>query len=220
MKRKTFVSNLGLSFLGTLFFAGKPKLNTLLQTACHDPITPPVPEGPFYKNEHLNRINIVETQKGTPVDYVFTVVDKDCRPIEGAIVDIWQCNNMGHYSDFKQENTSNETWLRGFQKTANNGTCKFASIFPGWYDGRITHLHLKVHVNDKTLLTTNCFFPKEVEDEVYKSPLYPKGPNPISVSNDIELHGDKDNTRHDALVMKVDKDKTGKLVASYKIAIV
>src|SRR5215210_937923 len=142
MKRKTFLSHAALSFFGTLFFSGKPKLNSILQTACHDPITPPVPEGPFYKNEHLNRVNITENQIGAAIDYSFKVIDKDCNPIPGAIVDIWQCNNTGKYSDFKQENTSNQTWLRGYQKTDRNGMCKFTSIFPGWYDGRITHLHV------------------------------------------------------------------------------
>lgn len=220
MERKTFLSRCSIAFLGTLFFSGKPKPETILQTICNDPITPTVPEGPFYKNENLNRVNIIENQKGTPVDYLFKVVDKDCNPVKGAIVDIWQCNNMGHYSDFKQENTSNQTWLRGYQKTSTDGTCKFASVFPGWYDGRITHLHVKVIMNDKNVLTTNCFFPKEIEDEVYKSPLYPKGTNPQSVLQDIELRVDHNTTRHDALVMDVKKDRTGKLIASYKIAIV
>lgn len=220
MKRKNFLSHIGLSFLGTLFFSGRPKFNALLQTACNDPITPPVPEGPYYKNENLNRVNITENQKGLPIDYFFKVEDKNCQPISGAIVDIWQCNNEGHYSDFKNENTMSQTWLRGYQKTAQDGTCRFTSIFPGWYTGRITHLHVKVHINNKNVLTTNCFFPKEVENEVYQSPLYPKGPNPVTLSEDFELRVDKDTIRHDTLVMEVEKDQSGKLKAFYKIAIV
>src|SRR6516225_6194111 len=79
------------------------------------------------------------------------------------------------------------------QKTDKHGECSFIAIFPGWYTGRITHLHVKVWLNDSNVLTTNCFFPREIENEVYKSPLYPKGNNPQTVSNDIELRVDKDS---------------------------
>ncbi len=218
MNRSKFLSLAGLGFLGVIFFQKAEKKNMLNE--CNDPVTPPVPEGPYYKDEQLNRVDITEHKKGTPITYIFMVEDEDCKPVEGAIVDIWQCDADGHYSDFKAENTINETWLRGYQKTGADGTCKFTSIFPGWYDGRITHLHGKVHLNGKTLLTTNFFFPKEIENHIYASPLYPKGPNPIPVLQDIELRVDKDTTRHDTLVMDVSKDGKGNLVAFYKIALV
>lgn len=220
MNRNKFLSLAGLSFLGTLLFSSKEKHDVLLHTACNDPITPPVPEGPYYKNEKLNRIDITESKKGIPIDYIFLVEDKNCQPIQDAIVDIWQCDADGHYSDFKAENTINETWLRGYQRTGKNGACKFTSVFPGWYDKRITHLHAKVHINGENVLTTNFFFPKDIENEVYKSPLYPKGQNPLSILEDIELKVDKDTTRHDTLVMNVTKAANGNLTASYKIAII
>ena len=211
---------LGVSFLGTLFFSSKESPDVLLHNACNDPITPPVPEGPFYKDEKLNRIDITESKKGIPIDYIFLVEDKDCQPIQGAIVDIWQCDADGVYSDFKVENTINETWLRGYQKTGKDGTCKFTSVFPGWYTNRITHLHAKVHINGKDVLTTNFFFPKEIENEVYRNPLYPKGPNPLPILQDYELKVDKDTTRHDTLVMDVTKNNNGSLKASYRISII
>ncbi len=220
MNRNKFLSLVGLSFAGTVFFSAKKRHDIFQHNACNDPITPPVPEGPYYKNEHLNRINITESKKGIPIDYVFLVEDKNCQPIQNAIVDIWQCDADGHYSDFNQEDTLNQTWLRGYQRTDNNGECRFTSVFPGWYANRITHLHAKVQIDDSNVLTTNFFFPKQIENEIYKSPLYPKGPNPLSILEDYELRVDKDTTRHDTLVMDVTKDKNGKLVASYKIAVV
>lgn len=218
MKRSKFLSLAGLGFLGAVFFPTSGKKNILNE--CNDPVTPPVPEGPFYKDEKLNRIDITEHKKGVPITYVFMVEDKDCKPVEGAIVDIWQCDADGTYSDYKVENTLNETWLRGYQKTGADGKCTFNSIFPGWYDGRITHLHGKVRVNGETLLTTNFFFSKEIENDVYTSPLYPKGPNPTTILQDFELRVDKDTTRHDTLVMDVSKDDNGNLVASYKVSLV
>jgi protocatechuate 3,4-dioxygenase beta subunit len=220
MKRNQFLSLIGFSFLATAFFPSKKSQQLSTVTDCDDPITPPVPEGPFYKNEQLNRIDITESTTGVPIQYTFRVEDKNCHPIRDAIVDIWQCDRNGHYSDFAVENSLSQKWLRGYQKTNANGECSFTSIFPGWYDNRITHLHAKVHINNKNVLTTNFFFPKEIENEVYASPLYPKGPNPLSISQDIELKVDKDNSRHDTLLMKVSKDKKGALIAHYTIAIV
>jgi len=220
MNRKKFFSYIVLPFIGSFFFSAKKKELDPVQTDCDNPVTPPVPEGPYYKDEKLNRIDITENKKGVPVEYIFKVEDKHCKPIAGAIVDIWQCDSNGHYSDFEAEHTMKQTWLRGFQKTDNNGECRFKSIFPGWYNLRITHLHAKVHIAGKNVLTTNFFFPKDVENEVYKHALYPKGSNPISVMNDIELKVDKDTKRHDTLLMNVTKDKNGNLIAKYLIAIV
>jgi protocatechuate 3,4-dioxygenase beta subunit len=220
MKRNKFLSLIGLSIVSTSLLSTKPGTDPNQKTDCDDPITPPVPEGPFYKRENLNRMDITENKKGTPTRYVFKVEDKHCKPIEGAIVDIWQCDSDGIYSNFKQENTVNQTWLRGYQKTDKKGECSFISIFPGWYTGRITHLHVKVYIDEKNVLTTNCFFPKEIENEVYKNPIYAKGINPQTISEDIELRVDKDTRRHDTLVMHVQKDQKGNLVAAYTISLV
>ena len=220
MKRDKFLSLLGLSFIGSFFFSAKKETLKQLVTDCNDPITPPVPEGPFYKNEKLNRMNILESKKGVPIEYVFKVEDKNCKPIQGAIVDIWQCDNNGHYSDFKQENTLSETWLRGYQVTDEKGECRFHSIFPGWYNGRLTHVHGKVHMNGQNVLTTNFFFTPEVEKDVYSNTsFYTKGLNPVTRAEDIELRVDKDGVRHDTLVMKVAKNDKGHLTAFYTIAI-
>jgi hypothetical protein len=72
------------------------------------------------------------------------------------------------------------------------------------------------------VLTTNFFFPKEIENEVYEknAGLYPRGINPTSVAEDFELRVDKNASRHDTLVMKVAKDEKGNLTASYTVAMV
>jgi hypothetical protein len=77
-------------------------------------------------------------------------------------------------------------------------------------------------VNNATVLTTNFFFPKEMENNIYQTnaALYSKGINPVAISQDIELKVDKDTKRYDALLMKLEKDNKGNLSASYTIAIV
>ncbi|KAL0933504.1 uncharacterized protein CTRU02_212467 [Colletotrichum truncatum] len=39
----------------------------------------------------------------------------------------------------------NESWLRGVQQTGTDGVVRFKTIFPGWYNGRATHIHLLAH---------------------------------------------------------------------------
>jgi len=109
--------------------------------------------------------------------------------------------------------------LRGYQKTNHQGECRFKAIFPGWYSGRLTHVHAKVHVNNKVVLTTNFFFSQDIEHEVHSSSLYPKGINPTPRTGDFELKDDKDNARRDSLVMKVTKDGKGHLLGTYTIAV-
>ncbi|MEO6290591.1 MAG: hypothetical protein ABIO76_11750, partial [Ginsengibacter sp.] len=97
-------------FIGSFFFLGKKRESTVLLNDCNDPVTPPVPIGPYYKDEKLNRVDITDNEKGVPIASIFIAQDKHCKPIANAIVDIWQCDSDGRYSDFKKENTLNEPW--------------------------------------------------------------------------------------------------------------
>jgi protocatechuate 3,4-dioxygenase beta subunit len=222
MNRKQFLSVVGIATVGGLALAFKKSplalihKTTLDKTDCNDPITPAVNEGPFYKNEKLTRQDIREGKLGVPISYVFKVEDVHCKPIQNAVVDIWQCDKDGHYSDFSQENTQGQTWLRGMQTTGADGVCSFKSIFPGWYNGRLTHLHGKVHYNGETKQTTNFFFPKAIEKEVYKNKLYTKGQNGTSIAEDFEIDGDTE--RFNALLMNVIDDGNGGYIATYTIA--
>jgi hypothetical protein len=75
-----------------------------------------------------------------------------CRPVPGALVDIWQANATGVYSGISTSGNYaadglNSTYLRGIQQTDQEGVVNFDSIFPGHYDGRATHTHLLTHLN-------------------------------------------------------------------------
>lgn len=113
-----------------------------------------------------------------------TVVDTNtCQPIKWAAVDIWHCNSQGVYSGFAAENTAGETFFRGIQFTDDNGEATIDTIYPGWYSGRVTHIHVKVHINttvdaDDTLATDGhvsfvgqFFFNDTITNEVGE--LYP-----------------------------------------------
>jgi protocatechuate 3,4-dioxygenase beta subunit len=184
--------------------------------ACPSIDTPHVNVGPYYYNSMMNRSNIIETKTGVPITYRFTLLDANCKPIAGAVVDIWQCDKDGIYSAYASQGTAGQLWLRGFQMTDAHGQAIFTSIYPGWYSGRLTHLHGKIFLNGVQKDTTNFFFPKSVETDVYNSPLYvARGQNSVTVAQDVELKGD--TASYNALMMTVTGDVTNGYVASYVI---
>ncbi|RZS32501.1 protocatechuate 3,4-dioxygenase beta subunit [Herbihabitans rhizosphaerae] len=116
-------------------------------------VRPEQMEGPYFVDEKLNRSDI----RSDPSDgtmrpgTLFTlnldiqeIVDGDCRPIKGAVVDTWQCDALGVYSDVADQGTVGKKYLRGYQVTDENGKVQFVTILPGWYQGRAVHHHIKV----------------------------------------------------------------------------
>lgn len=76
-----------------------------------------------------------------------------------------------------QTPTNNETFLRGTQITDADGQVEFDTIYPGWYPGRAVHIHLKVHLDSNTVLTSQVYFPDEVTSAVYAQAPYNSRPN-------------------------------------------
>jgi len=111
-------------------------------------LTPEQDEGPFYIDLARVRRDIVEDRPGVPLALALTVVDANtCEPIRDAAVDVWHCDALGVYSGEPSEGSAGETYLRGIQLTDASGRAEFATIYPGQYPGRTTHIHLKVHLD-------------------------------------------------------------------------
>jgi protocatechuate 3,4-dioxygenase beta subunit len=110
-------------------------------------LTPEQDEGPFYIDLARVRRDIVEDRPGVPLALALTVVDANtCEPIRDAAVDVWHCDALGVYSGEPSEDSRGETYLRGIQLTDASGRAEFATIYPGQYPGRTTHIHLKVRL--------------------------------------------------------------------------
>jgi protocatechuate 3,4-dioxygenase beta subunit len=110
-------------------------------------LSPEQDEGPFYIDLARVRKDIVEDRRGVPLALAVTVVDATtCKPIPDAAVDVWHCDALGVYSGEPSEGTTGETYLRGIQLTDAQGEAEFATIYPGQYPGRTTHIHVKVHI--------------------------------------------------------------------------
>jgi hypothetical protein len=112
-------------------------------------------------------------------------------------VDIWHCNASGIYSAEDVESTVGETWLRGYQLTDSNGLATFVTIIPGWYQGRTTHIHLRLRSTyDSTTTggtnTTQLFFPQDTIDTINTtiSPYSTEGTNPTTNASDHVYTGE------------------------------
>jgi protocatechuate 3,4-dioxygenase beta subunit len=124
-------------------------------------LTPEMTEGPFYLPLDLVRKDITEGKAGIPLPLRITVMNSTtCEPLANAAVDIWHCDAQGAYSGVTGENpgggaasnavAGSDTFLRGIQLTGADGVAEFETIYPGWYQGRTVHIHVKVHVDGKT----------------------------------------------------------------------
>ena len=139
-------------------------------------LSPEMTEGPYYVPNEAIRRNITEGKPGTPLRLHLTVVSAStCRAIKGAAVDIWHADSAGVYSGVSGQTG---TFLRGIQKTDAQGLAVFDTIYPGWYQGRAVHIHVKVHVGGNVVHTGQLFFHDALTDEVYKSVPYNARGNP------------------------------------------
>jgi len=147
-------------------------------------LTPEQDEGPFYIDLAQVRRDIVEDRPGVPLALALTVVDADtCKPIRDAAVDIWHCDALGRYSGEPSEGSEGETYLRGIQLTDANGLAEFATIYPGQYPGRTTHIHVKVHTGGHVSHTGQLFTSDRHDAEVFSLSPYNRNPAEITPRN-------------------------------------
>lgn len=112
-------------------------------------LTPEETQGPYYWYSLIARNDIVESQVGIPFTLAIQVYEiSNCSALPNVGVDIWHCNAVGEYSHFENGNNNpdNTTFLRGVWPSDETGTSTFTTIYPGWYEGRTVHIHIKIHI--------------------------------------------------------------------------
>ena len=123
-------------------------------------------------NPAFFRQDVTEGKSGLPLMLAMTIVNAaaGCAPLVGASVEIWQCDADGHYSEYSQPgyNGTGQTYLRGLQTTNASGVATFRTIYPGWYQGRATHIHAEIYVNGRSVKVTQIAFPESVTAQVYR----------------------------------------------------
>lgn len=154
-------------------------------------LSPEQTEGPYYIDGEAVRYDITEGKEGTPLRLAFRVVDAGtCQPLSDALVDIWHADAGGVYSGFGA-GASNRTFLRGVQATDAGGAAGFRTIYPGWYQGRATHIHVKVHVGGQEIHTGQLYFDEAANDAVYRTAPYrsPTGKRTTNATDRIYRNG-------------------------------
>ena len=165
--------------------------------------TPQQIEGPYFVDNMPNRSDLRSEpsdgsiQEGIPLNITFNVYRVDdtdgdgkgtCVPFSGAKMDLWEANSQGLYSGVEEDGTQGLVYLRGYQITDENGTAKFETIYPGWYENRAIHIHLKIRDfegPEKTFeWTSQLYLPDSINKEVHLQPPYS---NQISFLQDLLL---------------------------------
>jgi protocatechuate 3,4-dioxygenase beta subunit len=114
-------------------------------------LSPEVTQGPYWVQGELVREDVTDGQEGVPLTLDIQIIDVNtCEPVPEAFLEIWHCNSTGVYSGVvangngNTDDTSNmnNTFLRGIQKSDEDGVVTFETLFPGHYTGRATHIHV------------------------------------------------------------------------------
>jgi protocatechuate 3,4-dioxygenase, beta subunit len=151
-------------------------------------LTPPQTEGPFYpitdQPDKDNDLTIVrgrqQQAKGRRIFILGQVLDENCQPVPGALVEIWQACISGRYNHSSDPNTAPldpdfQYW--GRSTTDGQGRYKFKTILPGSYPAapgwrRPPHIHFKVQRLGFHELTTQMYFaghPLNAQDRILQS---------------------------------------------------
>jgi protocatechuate 3,4-dioxygenase beta subunit len=133
-------------------------------------------EGPCTA-EMIERQDVSEGWAGLPVRLALQFVDADtCKPVQGAIVEIWHTQRTGVYSGVTPvgavcygDDPDAESYLyfRGSQTTDAAGRVDFDTCYPGWYPGRAIHIHFRVVLDGQTHLISQLFFTDELSEEIF-----------------------------------------------------
>jgi protocatechuate 3,4-dioxygenase beta subunit len=159
--------------------------------------TPQQTEGPYFVDGMPNRSDIrSETsdgskQEGIPLQLIINVYgvgdDGYCIPFSGAKVDIWHANSQGVYSGVTEQGTEGKNFLRGYQIADDNGTVQFTTVYPGWYEGRAIHIHVKVRsiegLQDPFEWTSQFYLNNSINEQVQKQPPY-SNHGPVNMLNE------------------------------------
>jgi protocatechuate 3,4-dioxygenase beta subunit len=155
-------------------------------------VRPALTEGPYFVDEKLDRSDIRSDPSTNTVKpgialaltfLVSRVSGTSCAALAKATVDVWHCDALGVYSDATDPSfgsTKGSKFLRGYQTTDAGGAAKFTTIWPGWYQGRATHIHFKIRgtaANGQVSgFTSQLFFNETMNDTIFaQAPYSQKG---------------------------------------------
>jgi protocatechuate 3,4-dioxygenase beta subunit len=225
-----------------------PDLRVTRAPAAEEPcvLTSRQVEGPFYFPAP-ERVDVTEDRAGRPFVLRLQLTrHPDCTPLAGAAVEIWHCDAEGVYSGYPPE-ISRDAWemlvffvkgarkgddgelhveprtattfLRGLQRTDAGGWVEFRTIFPGWYLGRVPHVHVRAVTAEGDQLTTQLYFEPAQHDRLYTTtPPYDRhGPCPTTLETDGVLT--RANGPVEGVMLHLAWSDAGPLTAAARMAV-
>jgi protocatechuate 3,4-dioxygenase, beta subunit len=163
-----------------LVFAPALWLGPRAQPAAARRATPAQTEGPFYPVEFpkdtdydLLRNGNLSYPEGQGTWLEGSVSDLAGKPVGGAQVEIWQCDGAGHYHHAGDGGMADKRF-QGFGRVTvgADGSYRFRTIRPVAYSGRTPHIHVKVKLGRRELLTTQLYVaddPGNARDFLWRS---------------------------------------------------
>lgn len=136
-------------------------------------LTPILELGPYpvmkYRNQADHDIDLTSIKgnkgiaKGKKLLLSGIITDENCKPIQGAVVEIWQANHFGKYHHEFDNKGEEDPNFQGWGQAITNakGEYKFKTIVPGLYGYRARHIHLKISKRGYHELTTQLYFDGE-----------------------------------------------------------
>jgi protocatechuate 3,4-dioxygenase beta subunit len=143
------------------------------QNAAQRMATPPQTEGPFYpvslprdSDYDLLRNGAMTYGRGQRAWVDGSVSDTSGKPVAGAQVEIWQCDEAGHYHHPGDGGRADPAF-QGFGRVTvgADGRYRFRTIRPVPYSGRTPHIHVKVKLGGRELLTTQLYVAGDPNNE-------------------------------------------------------
>jgi len=135
--------------------------------------TPAQTEGPFYPvtlprdtDADLLRNGNLQYTQGQPAWVEGVVTDLQGKPVAGATVEIWQCDQAGHYHHPGDGGRADPSF-QGFGRVTvgSDGRYRFRTIRPVAYSSRTPHIHVKVKLDRRELLTTQLYVEGDPHNE-------------------------------------------------------
>lgn len=117
--------------------------------------------GPFYKSNAPAQPELCASRsEGTRTLIVSGRVLglPQCSPLAGALVEVWQADERGDYSQVGAKPDDPNCLLRASLRTDRNGRYEYATLPPGEYPGRPRHIHYRVSHAGYTTLVTQLYF--------------------------------------------------------------
>jgi protocatechuate 3,4-dioxygenase, beta subunit len=127
--------------------------------------TPAQTEGPFYPTKQpadsdadLLANGNLRYGKGQAAWVEGTLTDADGRALSGASIEIWQCDQDGHYHHPRDGGNADPAF-QGFGRVTVDaeGRWRFRTLRPVAYSGRAPHIHAKIKLGTQELLTTQLY---------------------------------------------------------------